>query len=271
MHDRSLVRGPYTKTGVFGHRPKTGEPDRSKRPDGLKRPSAPFVSVIVPLYNEQKILVDLVKTLREQSAALPFETELLLCENGSLDHTRDVANHLVAETPNVRLVTINKPSYGAAIKMGILEAHADLVVIFNADLWCPRFFRDAVSLLQNGFDLVISSKRHPASVDRRPPLRRFIKWSFNTFLRAAFAFEGTDTHGMKAFRRSRVVDIVSQCRTEREVFDTELVLRCQRAGLKMRELPVEVRENRAPRLGLLKRIPSTARDMFVIWSTLDRA
>src|ERR1700674_4131291 len=250
MHDRSLVRGPYTKTGVFGHRPKTGEPDRSKRPDGLKRPSAPFVSVIVPLYNEQK---------------------LLLLENGSLDHPRDVANHLVAETPNVRLVTINKPSYGAAIKMGILEAHADLVVIFNADLWCPRFFRDAVSLLQNGFDLVISSKRHPASVDRRPPLRRFIKWSFNTFLRAAFAFEGTDTHGMKAFRRSRVVDIVSQCRTEREVFDTELVLRCQRAGLKMRELPVEVRENRAPRLGLLKRIPSTARDMFVIWSTLDRA
>ena len=228
------------------------------------------VSVIVPLYNEEDIVADLVAEFIEEFSTFPFLTEFLLCENGSQDETREIAAQLAAKHVNVRLLTINEPSYGGALRHGIQEAHADLVVIFNADLWCKRFFLDAVLLLQSGYDVVVGSKRLVSSNDRRPMLRRLITRVFNGFLAVAFGFKGTDTHGMKALKRSRVLDTMQRCYTSKEVFDTELVLKCQRAGLKIAEVPTEVRDTRPARLSLLRRVPSTVRDLCVIWRTLSR-
>jgi hypothetical protein len=226
------------------------------------------VSVVVPIYNEEAIVRDLVTMLLHFFGDFPFKTELLLCENGSRDGTRDIAQRLAAQYENVSLRSLDEPSYGSALKVGMRHAAADLVVIFNADLWCRRFFVDAVLLLQGGYDMVIGSKRLVPSFDHRPAVRRAITTAFNSFLRAVFGFAGTDTHGMKALRRSRVLAALDECVTEREVFDTELVLRFQRMGGRICEVPTEVRNGRPARFSLLRRVPSTIADLYRIWKTL---
>src|SRR5438552_3819524 len=65
-------------------------------------------------------------------------------------------------------------------------------------------------------------------------------------LRVAFGFRGTDTHGLKALRKARLEPIAAQCVTDRSLFDTELVLRAERAALRVVEIPVDVREIRQP-------------------------
>jgi len=225
-------------------------------------------SIVIPVYNEEAILEQLMSELHDTFAGMPCAIEFLICENGSNDGTGAIAGNLSANHQHVRSISLGQPRYGAAIRMGIMQADADIVVIFNADLWDAQFFERAVELLADGVDLVVGSKRLPESLDERPRIRRTITAWFNGLLRFAFGYSGTDTHGIKAVRRSRIVPILERCVTQREVFDTEFVLRAQRAGLVIRELPIHVADRRAARLSLLKRAPATLFDLVRIWRTL---
>jgi glycosyltransferase involved in cell wall biosynthesis len=225
-------------------------------------------SIVIPVHNEAGILQNLIEELREHFNNFNFPIEMLICENGSSDASREIAQALAEHLTDVRLISLDKPSYGAALKAGIVRSSAEYVFIFNADLWCLNFFSKALKLLRSGTDLVVGSKCLPRSVDYRPLVRRTITHSFNAFLRMAYGFRGTDTHGLKAMRRSRIIPLLQQCRTEREVFDTELVLRAQRTGLRISEVPVTVRNVRAPRLSLLQRVPDTVKDLILIRKTL---
>lgn len=229
------------------------------------------VSVVIPVYNEETIIHDVVVRLLGRLKDFSFRTEVILCENGSTDLTRQILEIVLRKFDATRLVTIDEPSYGRAIKTGIESARGDLVVIFNADLWSMRFFVDAVLLLQSGYDVVVGSKRLIGSLDHRPRLRRLITIGFNTFLKVVFGFRGTDTHGMKALRRSSVLSALESCVTDKEVFDTELILRLQRAEVKMCEIPTEVHDHRPARLSLVRRVPSTVRDLYRIWKGLRSA
>jgi len=85
---------------------------------------------------------------------------------------------------------------------------------------------------------------------------------FNLFLNVATGLKSTDTHGMKVIRRERIVPIARSCVTEGWTFDTELVIRAERAGIKTGEIPVRVKEIRPPRHGILRRIPKTMLSIF---------
>lgn len=221
------------------------------------------------MHNEAKVLRSLIEELTAHFANYYFPSEILICENGSRDSSKEIARALTATHKSVRLISLEQPSYGAAIRDGILQSSSEYVFIFNADLWCLNFFSTALNRLRAGGDLVLGSKMMRGALDNRHVVRRLITQSFNIFLRAAYGFVGTDTHGLKALRRSRILPILKQCVTEREVFDTELVLRAQRAGLNVSEVPVVVQEGRAPRLSLLRRVPSTFRDLVLIRKTLS--
>jgi hypothetical protein len=78
---------------------------------------------------------------------------------------------------------------------------------------------------------------------------------YNKLLRVTLGFSGTDTHGLKAMRRSAVAPIAARCIVDYDVFASELVIRTEREGLRVLELPVEIEEKRAPSINLAKRVP----------------
>lgn len=226
-------------------------------------PTLPL-SVVIPAYNEEAFIRD---TLQGLLQGLPGEFELLVVENGSTDETRDVVERMMEEDPRIRLIPLPRPSYGKALRKGLAEARGEAVVVFNVDFWDLPFLTDALQSLRTK-DVIVGSKSLASANDDRPVIRKLITRAFNLTLSLLFGFRGTDTHGVKVFRRRTISLALPRCRTEGEIFDTEMILRCQRMGFRMAELPVAVREERPSRYGLLRRIPSTARDLVALFVAL---
>jgi len=224
--------------------------------------NGPLLTIIIPVYNEAAILVRSVTALIEALEPLELDYELLICENGSTDGTAALARGLMAEHPMIRLESLPKAGYGRALRHGIAHARGPLIVVVNIDFWDVDFLQRALELLKS-CDLVVGSKTALGAQDRRPFLRRMITRSFTFLLRILFGFQGTDTHGIKAFRTDLVIPVVQACETNDEIFDTEIILRAHQAGLRLCEIPVRVQEMRPSRYSLWRRVPSTFRDL--VW------
>ncbi len=88
----------------------------------------------------------------------------------------------------------------------------------------------------------------------------------NGMLRVFLGFHGTDTHGLKAFRRKRLLDVIDRCVVEKDLFASEFVIRAQRMGFRMTEIPVTVVEKRPPSINLYRRVPNVLKNMArLVW------
>ena len=158
--------------------------------------------------------------------------------------------------PDVRTFSLGEPNYGKALRRGIEEARGDLVICDEIDLCDTDFYRRALALLRaRGCDMVVGSKAMRGAKDRRPILRRVATRVINGMLRVTLDFHGTDTHGLKAFRREALLPVARRCIVGHDVFASELVIRAQREGVPMTEIPVELAEKRAPSIHLARRVP----------------
>jgi hypothetical protein len=83
----------------------------------------------------------------------------------------------------------------------------------------------------------------------------------NGMLRVLVGFHGTDTHGLKAFRRDALLDTCGRCELDRDLFASEFVIRAEREGKAVREIPIQIVEKRPPSVNLVKRVPKVLRDL----------
>jgi glycosyltransferase involved in cell wall biosynthesis len=217
----------------------------------------PQLSVVIPVHNEEAILRSSIEELCGRLEALGRPFEIVLAENGSTDRTVEIAEWLCAEHAQVRTLSLGAPNYGAALRRGILEARGTYVLCDEIDLCDVDFYVRALALLEpRRADLVIGSKAMAGSHDRRPIVRRVATHVINRMLRVLVDFRGTDTHGLKAFRRDALDGIAARCQVDRDLFASELVIRAYRADLRVVEIPVEVIEKRRPSINLVRRVPN---------------
>ena len=80
----------------------------------------------------------------------------------------------------------------------------------------------------------------------------------------ATGFDGTDTHGLKAFHRERLLNIVDRCVVDKDMFASEFVIRVRRGEFRATEIPLEVIEKRAPSIQLSKRVPRVLRQLVTL-------
>jgi glycosyltransferase involved in cell wall biosynthesis len=227
----------------------------------------PRISFVIPIYNEQGILHAAIVDLRERLRPLGWRYEIILAENGSKDRTVEIANELAAKYTDpaegeVKVMSLGEPNYGKAMKQGILMARGELCICEEIDLCDVDFHKRAIDILESGrADLVIGSKLALGSEDARPLLRHAASIAYSGMLRIILGFRGTDTHGLKAFRRVALVDTVKACIIEKDVFASEFVIRADRGGIKTEEIPVHIVEKRPPSINLWKRVPNVLKSV----------
>ena len=143
-----------------------------------------------------------------------------------------------------------------------MRARGRFVACEEIDLCDPDFHARALALLRaDEAELVVGSKAMKGANDSRPAFRRFATVVYNGMLRVTLGFKGTDTHGLKAFHRDRMLEVVEACRVEHDVFASEFVIRAQRLNHRVVEIPVRIEEKRAPSIRLIRRVPRVLRNL----------
>jgi glycosyltransferase involved in cell wall biosynthesis len=227
-----------------------------------------MISIVIPVYNEAVIVREAALELCRKLDDLGWDYELILTENGSTDGTKQIVGELAAQNPRLRALTGDQPNYGRALKRGILEARGSEVICDEIDIGDTNFYQRALPLLAAGADLVVGSKAMKGANDARPMIRRVATRVITLLLRIATGFRGTDTHGLKAFKRERLEEVARACVVERDLFASELVIRAQRMGRDVREIPIELREKRPPSIHLFGRVPRVVMGLLKLGWTI---
>jgi glycosyltransferase involved in cell wall biosynthesis len=217
----------------------------------------PRISIVIPVYNEEAILRSAIVDLRERLQPLGWDYEIIIAENGSRDQTAELAHSLCDKYAELQALSVGEPNYGKALREGIRAARGTFVLCDEIDLCDTDFHQAAVQELESGrTDMVIGSKLIAGARDERPLLRHGASIAYTGLLRGLLGFRGTDTHGLKAFKRATLLPLVEACVTDRDVFASEFVIRAYRTGVRVVEIPVRILEKRPPSINLFKRVPN---------------
>lgn len=228
----------------------------------MARTAPPRISIVIPVYNEAEIVESAARELCAGLDQRAWDYEVIFAENGSTDATPALLEALAAKNERLRWFHSETPNYGAALKRGILEARGELVVCDEIDLCDLTFYDSALPILERReADLVVGSKAAQGATDGRPLVRRFATRAHNKLLRLTLGFKGTDTHGLKAFRREALKPVLDKCVVDMDVFASELVVRAWRERLAVKELPIQLHEKRQPSIHLFKRVPNVLKNV----------
>ncbi|MHB8418740.1 MAG: glycosyltransferase family 2 protein [Myxococcales bacterium] len=229
--------------------------------------AVPSVSVVIPVYNEAAILPSAAAELEESLGRTGWDWELVFAENGSKDSTAQILAELTAQNPRIRSLHEGEPNYGRALRHGILEARGEYVICDEIDLCDAAFHQAALKLLMAGeAQMVVGSKAAQGAHDERPLVRRTGTRVLNGLLRVSLGYHGTDTHGLKAFRREPLLPVARACLVERDLFASEFVVRADRMGIDIREIPVSIQEKRRPSVHLFRRVPNVLKNLArLVW------
>jgi glycosyltransferase involved in cell wall biosynthesis len=231
------------------------------------------LSVVMPAHNEADYLEPAVHEVHAGLRARGVDFELLVVENGSTDTTLDIAHQLASRFPSVQVSSLPVADYGAALREGLIRSRGEFVVTFDVDYYELGFVDQALALLESDDEtpvVVVASKRAIGARDERPWPRRFVTAVFGSMLRIGFSLSVSETHGMKMMRRQTVEELVRRCRFASDLFDTELVIRAERAGLEVAELPARTEERRPSRTSIWRRVPRTLVGLVQLRVTLWR-
>lgn len=226
----------------------------------------------MPAHNEEGYLEPAVKAVVTGLAGRDQGFEVIIAQNGSTDATSAEARRLADSYEGVTVLDLPSPDYGLALRAGFLHARGELVVNFDVDLVDLDFLERALAVMADPeVTVVVGSKRTAGSEDRRGPARRLVTATFSLVLRHGFGLRISDTHGLKALRRQPLAPLVAACHFGKDIFDTELIIRAERTGLRVEEIPVAVSDTRPPRTPIARRIPRTLAGLGRLWLDLRRS
>ncbi len=210
------------------------------------------VSLIVPAYNEEKVIRESVKALQDILEALPVDFEIIISEDGSTDRTLEIAKSM--ESENVRVVhNEERMGKGASIKNAIDHTRGNIVMFVDADMASdPSHLKQLIEMLDSGAAIVVGSRYLPESDAKRSVVRNLASRSFNTLVRTILGSRLTDHQcGFKAFRKDLVLPVIAEVEDKHWFWDAELLVRAQRKGLKVAEIPIKWSESNDSRFRLL--------------------
>lgn len=230
------------------------------------------LSVIIPAYKEEGSIVQTIRSLRDELDTYPYQKEIVVVVDGSPDRTYERA--LSVACPYLRVLTYQpNRGKGYAIYYGARHSRGKVVTFFDAGGdFSPDHIDRYVKLLEAfSADIVIGSKRHPASRINYPRSRRLLSWGWQLLIRILFRLSVTDTQtGLKVLRREVLEKIVPRAAVKRYAFDLELLVIAQKLGFRrIFEAPVDMNFNAVGGgAGSLKSIWRMFVDMLGIWYRL---
>lgn len=202
----------------------------------------PYLSVIIPAYNEAKrlplALVDIDKHLKKAD----FSYEIIVVDNNSTDATPAIVKRFSHLIENLKLTECRIPGKGAAVKKGMFEAKGKIRLFTDADNSTSiDQFNKMIPYFNEGYQAVIGSRDIEGArlVPPQPWHKRIAGNLGNLFIQFMLLPGIWDTQcGFKAFTEEAAEKIFPLIKISRWGFDVEILALAKKFGYKIKEVPV---------------------------------
>ncbi len=196
-----------------------------------------------------------------------YAWEVMLVDAGSSDRTVETFHEIFAPEQGRSFKNKFNRGKGYAIRRGIQEARGEVLLFSDADFSTPiEEFPKLVQYLQSGYDIAIGSRSLPESnVEvHQAWYREAMGKIFNLLVRMIVLRGFIDTQcGFKCVRRERVLPLVPKMVVDGFCYDVEFLFLAQKAGLKIREVPVTWINDPVSKVHILK--DSTKMFLDLLW------
>tara|TARA_B100000941_G_scaffold170726_1_gene121633 strand:- start:331 stop:1065 length:735 start_codon:yes stop_codon:yes gene_type:complete len=220
-------------------------------------------SVVIPIFNEEEIFSESANKIYKICEEMNIPFEIIFSENGSTDNTVNLIQAFIENKDNCFMIRNKLANYGLALKNGFKNTKNELVISFDIDYFSKQFLEQAIQLDEK-FVALVASKRMSESQDERTFVRKIATTVFVFILKLLFQTSLSDTHGMKAIRRSNIQKEINNVISTQDIFDTELLIRIEKSGFKILEVPARVNEIRPSVSVIFTRIPRTLKSLFIL-------
>jgi dolichyl-phosphate beta-glucosyltransferase len=228
------------------------------------------LSLIIPAYNEAGRIGPSLAIALAYLQAQPYESELLVIDDGSRDDTAAICRAVLNEQPNAQVVGYQpNRGKGYAVRTGVLAAQGEWVAFLDADMsTLPDEIDNAWSHIAAGAEMVIGSRAHPAA-EIMQPAPWFRRLSTDIFTATRSALVGLrqyhDTQcGFKVYQRAKVQPLYQKAIINRFMFDVEILYLAEKAGLRVVEMPVRWADAKGSKVRVLAGFWQMLRDLIRI-------
>jgi dolichyl-phosphate beta-glucosyltransferase len=200
-----------------------------------------FLSIIFPAHNEETRLPATLDKVAAFISSQPYPIEVLVVENGSVDHTFALAQSYQPRIPGLKVIHEEASGKGLAVKRGMLEATGAFRFICDVDLSMPldeinKFLPPHLA----GIDIGIGSREAPGAVRYdEPAYRHLVGRVFNSMVRWIVLPGLNDTQcGFKCFSAAVAKEVFPRQTIDGWTFDVEVLFIARRLGYKIAEVPI---------------------------------
>jgi len=231
--------------------------------------SNPFISVIVPAYNEENKISRALVEISSYFANKKMSYEIIVVDDGSQDTTPKIVKDFEKDDPNVRFIANDSNrGKGYSVKKGCIFSSGDLILFTDADLSTPISELETLLLwIQHGYDIAIGSRalRDSEIARHQPGYRELMGKTFNLIVQALLLPGFKDTQcGFKLFKKSVMAYVVKRQTLDGFCFDVELLSLAKRAGFRIKEVPIKWYNNPQSKVSPIQDSLRMFRDIFRI-------
>jgi glycosyltransferase AglD len=227
------------------------------------------ISLVLPAYNEVDYLSPAVENSIQAIKEFSQSFEIIIAEDGSTDGTAERAEELAQKNLCVRHIHRDQRlGRGTALNNAFKYSRGQVIVYMDLDLATDiSFLKPLVQAITlEGYDFSTGSRMLPESRAERTFSRSISSKTYNFLVRHMLGSKLRDHQcGFKAFKRGPVLSLLDEVDAKHWFWDTEILVRAQRNGFKVKEIPVEWKSGKGTKVNLFKDSWNMFRQIMRLW------
>ena len=223
------------------------------------------VSIVLPAYNEANRIEETVERTAAALREISPSFEIIIAEDGSKDGTDRICESLARKYDFVKhLHSDERQGRGRALDRAFRSSKGEILGYIDVDLATDmKHLLELIQSIRDGYDFATGSRMLPESNVKRPFKRGFASKGFNFLTRLMLGSKLYDHQcGFKSFRREALFALMDEIKDTHWFWDTELFVRAQRAGYRVKEFPVEWKQGGTTKVNLVKDVFGMGSQIF---------
>lgn len=207
-----------------------------------------FLTLIVPVYKQEKIVVENIKNIKDTLDSIRYDYEIIVVIDGSVDKSLENLIDAKISKTKVLVYSINQGK-SFAIRLGMHYASGDYIMFMDSG---NEIDPNGISMLLEHMewynaDVIVGSKRHPASQVNYSSIRKVLSWGYYLFVKLLFGIKIHDTQaGIKIFKRKTIEKVLPRLVEKKFAGDLEILVVASLLGFKrIYEAPIRLDYNLA--------------------------